>query len=50
MNLVWTSKSNNTGNVELCSAPVARMLIDKGLAVDMDQEKPKEVKPKTTKK
>lgn len=38
MNLVWTPKSGNTGPVLLCSDAVARLLIAKGSAIDLDSE------------
>lgn len=36
MNLVWTPKSGNKGPVLLCSDAVAKLLIAKGSAIDLD--------------
>lgn len=38
MNLIWTPKSGNKGNVQLYGEAVARVLIAKGLAIDLDNE------------
>lgn len=38
MNLVWTPKSGNKGNVKLYGESVAQVLIAKGFAIDLDAE------------